>query len=238
MEAATPGPWCYDSDNQVASAPKVAPYEAWLDEVLAGSDDADFVPGGKFHTEDYNRSPRVAYVPAHHGDTAVGQRVADAQFIAHAREDIPWLLAQLDAAEARTSGLDDRLAQLEEQYRASRDNFESFGSFGEAAHYEIRRQEVDRFRALSAPIDQYRENDQAAHNQVQSLRIQAAQAGARIEALTAAIGALVEAVEPWDTEPPICEAIIDARRVVLTSPVAELAGTRATDVEPARMELS
>lgn len=39
-------------------------------------------------------------------DGAVNQRKSDAEFIAHARSDIPWLLSQLDAALVRVARLE------------------------------------------------------------------------------------------------------------------------------------
>lgn len=107
-EAATPGPWFYNSYNAVASGPMTrknhelveAPHDA------AGSpwtEDGDYPKPWKSLDREYE--PGVCRVPPTMGDTATGRHAADAEFIAHARTDVPDLLAALEAAEARAARL-------------------------------------------------------------------------------------------------------------------------------------
>lgn len=100
--AATDGPWFYDSYSGVFSAPKVALYDPWLDTVDAshtmerhGRCDACGQDGCRLFSDEYRRNPLVAHVPAHHGDTAIGARAADAKFIAAARTDVPKMAAEI-----------------------------------------------------------------------------------------------------------------------------------------------
>jgi hypothetical protein len=53
----------------------------------------------KIRTETPDGEAQVASVAPSYGDTATGQRVVDAEFIAAARSDVPYLLDALDAAE-------------------------------------------------------------------------------------------------------------------------------------------
>lgn len=103
LEAATPGPWGYNSYSGVFGPPE-----------LCGADDGPDYPESPRPTpgssEDrlwvaqrsaaYEADPRICKVPALYGDTAIGRHKADAEFISHAREDVPWLLARLAALAA------------------------------------------------------------------------------------------------------------------------------------------
>lgn len=96
--AATPGPWFYNSYSAVfACGDTVNPtlYDQWAGALLDASEDSDWERGGKHFDEDYLRDPHVASVPAHHGDTATGRRIADAEFIAQANPDTVLALIAL-----------------------------------------------------------------------------------------------------------------------------------------------
>jgi hypothetical protein len=122
-EAATPGPWAWNSYNGVFSVPRVREYDPWLDTV--GDDHSEERHGecracGKSEGgcdlagEFYRRNPRVAGVPAQYGDTATGQHAADAQLIELMHPGVALALADsLDAIAKHTSigwemGLDAR----------------------------------------------------------------------------------------------------------------------------------
>jgi hypothetical protein len=107
VEAATPGPWGWNSYSAIHSASIMQ----------AETDDTPDYPEGKrpgppfFTDEDnawlaqreaaYEADPLVAWVPAHYGDTATGRHAADADFIAHTRTDIPTLLTEIDQLRER-----------------------------------------------------------------------------------------------------------------------------------------
>jgi hypothetical protein len=109
LDKATPGPWGYNSYRAVFGPPAL----------IQAYDDAPDYPEGPRPTigtpEDmawcaqraaaYEAEPIVASVPAHYGDTATGRHAADAEFIAHAREDVPYLLALLAERDARIAHL-------------------------------------------------------------------------------------------------------------------------------------
>lgn len=85
--AASEGPWLYDSYSCILSGPRMRA----MDEL----DPADTI-------EDYyETAPTVARVPAHHGDTAIGRRVADAEYIEMMHPGIAVLMAQALEDEAR-----------------------------------------------------------------------------------------------------------------------------------------
>lgn len=94
LQDTSPAPWFYNSYNAIYSGPKGQPYEDWTDRV-ADRPDVDFERGGALYEMEYDLNPRVASVPAHHGDTATGRRCADAEFIAHAKEDVVALLVEI-----------------------------------------------------------------------------------------------------------------------------------------------
>lgn len=106
-QAATPGPWFYNSYGAVFSGPLAQGYDAWAGplfdaghtlersgECVACGDrkDEPYGHGCRHFTEDYDRDPLVAGVPAHHGDTAIRRRQKDAQFIE--AEDPTFVLRQ------------------------------------------------------------------------------------------------------------------------------------------------
>jgi hypothetical protein len=65
VECPTCGPWTWDYTN-----PKTGEVSVYNGR------------GCRLYTEDYKRDPQVAYVPSHHGDTAIGRHAADAAHIA------------------------------------------------------------------------------------------------------------------------------------------------------------
>jgi hypothetical protein len=73
-EAATPGPWEFDSYCRVICNPDV-------------------------FCDDEHDGVNLAYVPAWNGDTACQPHSDNAEFIANARADIPYLLDRLAASE-------------------------------------------------------------------------------------------------------------------------------------------
>ena len=96
-KAATPGPWFWNSYCDIFSKPLSDAMEAsergLTDEQL---DALDALP----RTKQLEIEPTVCSVPNANGDATRGKRqVADSIFIEHAREDIPYLLAQLEAKE-------------------------------------------------------------------------------------------------------------------------------------------
>lgn len=101
-EAATPGPWFYDSYSRVQSEPLVRLAHQWHKENFGGRN-LDEIP-----EEDWKRlakeEPRtlVARVPVQAGDTATEQGGKDAEFIAAARVGWPATMDALEA-ERRTS---------------------------------------------------------------------------------------------------------------------------------------
>jgi hypothetical protein len=93
--AATPGPWFFDGYSRIASTAKGAAYddiEFPECEVPAWKTSCDEPRGSchgcPFFEREYVLDPVVAFVRPHHGDTAVGQRVDDAEFIAAVSSDV------------------------------------------------------------------------------------------------------------------------------------------------------
>ena len=123
-DAATEGPWDYNGYAAILSTPKILTEdEWWSEERLNDGHSYDHRVGqtceacGPRFTEPLGPSGNqyqiwdcaragealdqealVCGVPASYGDTATGQRVKDAEFIAHAREDVPALVAALRVA--------------------------------------------------------------------------------------------------------------------------------------------
>jgi hypothetical protein len=108
LDAATPGPWGWNSYNGVYSGPLIqADARLEAEHEAAGAPwDEDGEPSGEWRSRFADVAPRVCSVPPSYGDTATGRHAADAQFIAHARADIPWLLEQLAAQTARLTALE------------------------------------------------------------------------------------------------------------------------------------
>jgi hypothetical protein len=120
VDAATPGPWGWNSYSAIHSAPIMQ----------AETDDTPDYPEGKrpgppfFTDEDnawlaqreaaYEADPLVAWVPAHYGDTATGRHAADADFIAHTRTDIPTLLTEIDQLRARLAAAEMALSKAQD----------------------------------------------------------------------------------------------------------------------------
>lgn len=101
-EKATRGPWFSNGYSSISAANKVEPYEQWLE----SEDGKRFLAQaehqrGPLHDKEYELDPNVAYVPAHHGDTATGQHADDREYIAACSpERILALLDRVAAAEA------------------------------------------------------------------------------------------------------------------------------------------
>jgi hypothetical protein len=102
--AATPGPWFYDSYSRVFCSAKGRLYDdiefpecvvpAWK---TSCDEPRGSCHGCPFFEHDYRESPVVAFVQPHHGDTAIGQRSADAEFVAAVSPDVVvGLLDELD----------------------------------------------------------------------------------------------------------------------------------------------
>jgi hypothetical protein len=113
VDAATPGEWFF-AYNKIFAGGKVSAEEAWIEAL--GSDDhtLDQHPrepcgGGKcnLRSKALDMDPVVARVEPSYGDTATGQRVLDAEFIAHAREDVPALIAEVERLRAEVARASD-----------------------------------------------------------------------------------------------------------------------------------
>ena len=103
-DAATPGPWGYNSYSAVHSTPMVeATARLEREHEVAGEPyDDEGEPSGEWAARFAAVAPAVARVPPSYGDTATGRHAADAAFIAAARIDVPRLLDALEAAEQAT----------------------------------------------------------------------------------------------------------------------------------------
>lgn len=106
VDAATPGPWGYNSYSRVDANPLIEHYDdpdtpEYPDGKRPGRisgtffDEADNAWLAQHHAA-YEADPMVAEVPAEYGDTATGRHAADAEFIAHARTDMPTLLDKVE----------------------------------------------------------------------------------------------------------------------------------------------
>lgn len=104
-DAATQGPW-YFAYTSIWGEGRVAREEAWLDSLDAAHtldrNPCEHCDGGPctYRAKALDMDPIVARVQPSYGDTATGQRVLDAEFIAHARADVPDLLAEVDRLRA------------------------------------------------------------------------------------------------------------------------------------------
>jgi hypothetical protein len=129
-EAATPGPWYYDSYSWIASGPLMQPYEKWD----TGNHSCErygtcpecgewkkspYAPspglghGCKLHDEEYRREPTVARVPAHHGDTAIDAHRWDADHISTWHPGVALLVA--DWLEAKAIEYETRCTTVAQQ---------------------------------------------------------------------------------------------------------------------------
>ena len=116
-DTGTPGPWYFNGYSNIGSPDNG--YDAWSMERVddghtlegrlgagrcdacgdwswaytdATGDTTEYPGHGcRLYTEDYNRDPSVADVPAHHGDTAIGRRAEDAAKIVAAVNALPAL---------------------------------------------------------------------------------------------------------------------------------------------------
>lgn len=102
-DAATPGPWGYNSYSNVLSEPLA---QVWDDDGTPQYPEGKR-PGPPFFTNEdnawlaqrdaaYNADPFVAYGPAHYGDTATGHHRDSLVFIAASRTDVPRLIAEVE----------------------------------------------------------------------------------------------------------------------------------------------
>lgn len=104
-DAATQGPWHF-AYTSIWGDGRVAREEAWLDSLDAAHtldrNPCEHCDGGPcaYRGKALDMDPVVARVQPSYGDTATGQRVLDAEFIAAARQDIPDLLAEIDRLRA------------------------------------------------------------------------------------------------------------------------------------------
>lgn len=122
VDAATPGPWFFGY-SRVCSRPLSREYDRIEQTFPDDIDDED--PRWESLPD-----PDVCYVTPSYGDTATGQRVADAEFIAAARTLVPALLSEIatmrPVVEAAITAADDHwryeglLWRAVEAYRASR----------------------------------------------------------------------------------------------------------------------
>lgn len=122
-DTGTPGPWYFNGYSNIGSPDNG--YDAWSMERVndghtlegrlgagrcdacgdwswaytdATGDTTEYPGHGcRLYTEDYNRDPSVADVPAHHGDTAIGRRAEDAAKIVAAVNALPALADLIDA---------------------------------------------------------------------------------------------------------------------------------------------
>lgn len=127
VDAASVGPWAYNGYSGIASVPLLHAWDAWTDaheghefERTGKCEPCGSDAGCEFAEEYYERYSWIGWVPSHHGDTATGRHAADAEFIAHAREDIPALVAEIEmlrAMVARVSRPFDLMAALRCQTR-------------------------------------------------------------------------------------------------------------------------
>jgi hypothetical protein len=103
---ATAGEWFYNSYSAIFSVPMLEPSERLRDEwEAAGYPEADSHRDGEWFNRILSVEPRIAEVPPHHGDTAIGRQRADAHFIALARNQMPRLLASYRALEKERDAL-------------------------------------------------------------------------------------------------------------------------------------
>jgi hypothetical protein len=102
--AASPGPWVYNSYSVVLSGPKIRPHDEWQDAQFAAGHTLERrgvcpacpeSPRCALYTEDYRRDALVVEVPAHHGDTAIEHAAADATYIERVHPPVGVALAEL-----------------------------------------------------------------------------------------------------------------------------------------------
>lgn len=114
-EAATPGPWFWNSYNVIFSRPLQRLYSAFEEEHEAAG--APWGPDGEYAGEWAERfreiDPHVASVPATAGDTATGRHAADAAHIAAWSPSVALtVLDRLERAEAALAEMRGLVARL------------------------------------------------------------------------------------------------------------------------------
>ncbi len=105
LAAATPGPWAF-SYSSVVAPHKYNAYEAWLDSIddnhsLDRSECEVCGAHCNLNSENLDRDYFVCSVPATYGDTATGERVANADLIANAPTWLAELVNRVRTAEKR-----------------------------------------------------------------------------------------------------------------------------------------
>ena len=110
LDAATPGPWFYNSYNGIYSAPLQERFNELESAIPEDAPDEAY---------DVLPQTRVASVPVRAGDTATTQGEKDAAFIAAAPDDLAYLLdyvakveAERDAENHRVKVLADMIVRL------------------------------------------------------------------------------------------------------------------------------
>lgn len=97
VKAAYPGPWFWNSYSGIFSGTcRITGRHHVSPEGYNGC------PVQEEHDDDC--TPVIAWVPSAHGDTAGPQDGNNADFIAHSREDIEWLLAEVRRLKCVSSG--------------------------------------------------------------------------------------------------------------------------------------
>lgn len=117
VAAATRGDWGYNSYSAIFANSLIAGYDDspdYPDGPRPGGtpghaffDDADNAWLAQRHAA-YEADPIVAHVPAEYGDTATGRHAADAEFISHAKRDVPALLGMADRLRAELDDIKGR----------------------------------------------------------------------------------------------------------------------------------
>lgn len=136
-EAATPGPWFFNSYSTVQAKVLCEAYRQLAKEwAAAGRPSAE--RGSPWFERFYDAEPEVCHVPAHHGDTSVRARHRDAEFIAAARTDVPTLARSwlaLDEERARTRNTNRSLNRRCQEAEAARGRL---AAERDAAHKALR----------------------------------------------------------------------------------------------------
>lgn len=101
-DKAVEGPWFYDGYSRVMSLPRVKAVNEW--DKSTPHDMADDDPRWKDEPRSIMaKTENITWVADDgkpHGDLGTVEGEANAQFIAHARDDIPWLLGRLAETQA------------------------------------------------------------------------------------------------------------------------------------------
>ena len=106
LEAATPGPWGFNSYSAIFTGHPDYEDTDWDDEYLPryADDPTKYWTAMSERVNGYRRTNYVAGVPALVGDTSEYNHKADAEFIAHAPDDLDYLLKRLKALQNEQRG--------------------------------------------------------------------------------------------------------------------------------------